>query len=124
VDEDNAAPLEGAIRVDEKQLRGHIDEAVRSSVEETLNALRMKLTSTSTRFRGAFWCWTRSTLDLCFKCPRRSRSGQWRTPPSFNEPGVRALGALKHRALLFTNLSQVVLGSRTTPYFPRRKSSL
>jgi len=39
VDEDNAAPLEGAIRVDEKQLRGHIDEAVRSSVEETLNAL-------------------------------------------------------------------------------------
>lgn len=39
MDEDNAAPLEGAIRVDEKQLRGHIDEAVRSSVEETLNAL-------------------------------------------------------------------------------------
>jgi hypothetical protein len=27
VDEDNAAPLEGAIRVEEKQLRGHIDEA-------------------------------------------------------------------------------------------------
>ena len=39
MDEDSAAPLEGAIRVDEKQLRGHIDEAVRSSVEETLNAL-------------------------------------------------------------------------------------
>jgi len=37
MDEDSAAPLEGAIRVDEKQLRGHIDEAVRSSVEETLN---------------------------------------------------------------------------------------
>ena len=37
--EDSAAALEGAIRVDEKQLRGHIDEAVRSSVEETLNAL-------------------------------------------------------------------------------------
>jgi len=36
--EDSAAPS-GAIRVDEKQLRGHIDEAVRSSVEETLNAL-------------------------------------------------------------------------------------
>jgi putative transposase len=32
-------PCKGAIRVDEKQLRGHIDEAVRSSVEETLNAL-------------------------------------------------------------------------------------
>ena len=39
MDEHSAAPLEGAIRVDEKQLRGHIDEAVRSSVEETLNAL-------------------------------------------------------------------------------------
>src|SRR5438046_3158915 len=39
MDEDSAAPLEGAIRVDEKQLRGHIDEAVRSSVEETLNGL-------------------------------------------------------------------------------------
>ena len=37
--EDNSAPLQGAIRVDERQLRGHIDEAVRSSVEETLNAL-------------------------------------------------------------------------------------
>ena len=37
--EDNSAPLTGAIRVDEGQLRGHIDEAVRSSVEETLNAL-------------------------------------------------------------------------------------
>jgi putative transposase len=37
--EDTAAALAGAIRVDEKQLRGHIDEAVRSSVEETLNGL-------------------------------------------------------------------------------------
>jgi hypothetical protein len=123
VDEDNAAPLEGAIRVDEKQLRGHIDEAVRSScrgdAERTADEIDKHLNSIP-----GFWCWTRSTLDLCFKCPRRSRSGQWRTPPSFNEPGVRALGALKHRALLFTNLSQVVLGSRTTPYFPRRKSSL
>src|SRR5579863_6229266 len=37
--EDNSAPLTGAIRVDDQRLRGHIDEAVRSSVEETLNAL-------------------------------------------------------------------------------------
>ena len=37
--EHNSAPLTGAIRVDEQQIRGHIDEAVRSSVEETLNAL-------------------------------------------------------------------------------------
>ena len=37
--EDTSAALTGAIRVDEKQLRGHIDAAVRSSVEETLNAL-------------------------------------------------------------------------------------
>lgn len=36
---DNSAPLTGAIRVDEQQIRRHIDEAVRSSVEETLNAL-------------------------------------------------------------------------------------
>ena len=39
MDEDNAAALTGAIRVDERQLRGHVDEAVRSTVEETLNAL-------------------------------------------------------------------------------------
>jgi hypothetical protein len=29
----------GALRVDEEKLRGHVDEVVRSSVEETLNAL-------------------------------------------------------------------------------------
>jgi hypothetical protein len=37
--QDNSAPLTGAIRVDDQQLRRHIDEAVRSSVEGTLNAL-------------------------------------------------------------------------------------
>lgn len=37
--EDNSAALTGAIRIDEKQIRGHIDEAVRTSVEETLNGL-------------------------------------------------------------------------------------
>ena len=37
--EDNSAPLTGAIRVDDQQLRGHIDEVVHSSVEETLNGL-------------------------------------------------------------------------------------
>lgn len=37
--EDNSTPLTGAIRVDHQQLRGHIDEVVRSSVEETLNGL-------------------------------------------------------------------------------------
>ena len=37
--EDTTEVLAGAIRVDEQQLRGHIDEAVRSSVEETLNGL-------------------------------------------------------------------------------------
>src|SRR5579863_60376 len=37
--EDNSAPLTGAIRIDESSLRGHVDEVVRSSVEETLNAL-------------------------------------------------------------------------------------
>ena len=37
--EDTAAGLKDAIRVDQGQLRGHIDEVVRSSVEETLNGL-------------------------------------------------------------------------------------
>src|ERR1700733_3333343 len=37
--EDTTEVLAGAIRVDEQQLRGHIDEAVRCSVEETLNGL-------------------------------------------------------------------------------------
>jgi putative transposase len=29
----------GALRIDEGKLRGHVDEVVRSSVEETLNGL-------------------------------------------------------------------------------------
>jgi hypothetical protein len=37
--EDTAAGLKDAIRVDQEQLCGHIGEVVRSSVEETLNAL-------------------------------------------------------------------------------------
>ena len=37
--EDTAEGLKDAIRVDQAQLRGHIDAAVRSSVEETLYAL-------------------------------------------------------------------------------------
>lgn len=37
--DDNIVPLKGAIQVNEEELRGHIDEHVRSSVEETLNAL-------------------------------------------------------------------------------------
>jgi len=37
--EDNIVALKGAIQVNEQELRGHIDEPVRSSVEETLNAL-------------------------------------------------------------------------------------
>src|SRR3989442_5958688 len=39
MEEDTAAGLKDTIRVDQAQLRGHIDAAVRSSVEETLNAL-------------------------------------------------------------------------------------
>ena len=37
--EDTAEGLKDAIRVDTAELRGHVDEVVRSSVEETLNAL-------------------------------------------------------------------------------------
>ena len=37
--EDTAEGLRDAIRVDTAELRGHVDAVVRSSVEETLNAL-------------------------------------------------------------------------------------
>lgn len=37
--DDTTKALKGAIRVDEEELRGHVDEVVRSSVEETLNGL-------------------------------------------------------------------------------------
>jgi transposase-like protein len=37
--DDSTKPLQGAIQIDEEQLKGHVDEVVRSSVEETLNAL-------------------------------------------------------------------------------------
>ena len=37
--EDTAEGLKDAIRVDSEQLRGHVAEVVRSSVEETLNGL-------------------------------------------------------------------------------------
>jgi len=40
--EDRAKVLREALRNDQVQLRGHIDEAVRSSVEETLNALLLR----------------------------------------------------------------------------------
>jgi Transposase, Mutator family len=36
---DDTLPAPGALRVDEGKLRGHVDEVVRSSVEETLNGL-------------------------------------------------------------------------------------
>ena len=37
--DDTTKALPGAIRVDEEQLQGHVDEAVRTSVEETVNGL-------------------------------------------------------------------------------------
>lgn len=60
--EDTAESLKDAIRVDAGQLRGHIDEAVRSSVEETLNGL---LDAEADRICGA-------------ERRRRSRSRWWR----------------------------------------------
>lgn len=36
--DDTLAPI-GALEVDEMKLRGHVDEVVRSNVEETLNGL-------------------------------------------------------------------------------------
>ena len=37
--DDTTKRLEGTIKVDEGQLQGHVDEAVRTSVEETLNTM-------------------------------------------------------------------------------------
>ena len=37
--EDTVEALKAAVRVDQAQLRGHIDQAMRSNAEETLNAL-------------------------------------------------------------------------------------
>jgi transposase-like protein len=37
--DDTTKGLKGTIRVDEQQLQGHVDEVVRSSVEETLSAM-------------------------------------------------------------------------------------
>jgi len=37
--QDDTLTALGALQVDETKLRGHVDEVVRSSVEETLNAL-------------------------------------------------------------------------------------
>ena len=39
MEKDTAEGLKDAIRVDTAELRGHVDAVVRSSVEETLNAL-------------------------------------------------------------------------------------
>ena len=37
--DDTTKPLQGTIRVDEEQLQGHVDQAVRTSVEKTLNTM-------------------------------------------------------------------------------------
>ena len=37
--DDTTKPLQGTIQVDESQLQDHVDEAVRTSVEDTLNAM-------------------------------------------------------------------------------------
>ena len=37
--DDNTKPLSRAIRIDEGEIRGHLDKLVRGTVEETLNAL-------------------------------------------------------------------------------------
>ena len=39
ITEESGAKLEGVIRVDESEIRSHVDEVVRQSVEETLNGL-------------------------------------------------------------------------------------
>ena len=36
---DSTKPLSKVIRIDESEIRGHLDEMVRSTVEQTLNAM-------------------------------------------------------------------------------------
>lgn len=56
--DDTLAAL-GALRVDESKLRGHVDEVVRSSVEETLNGL------------------LDAEADEICRAPRYERSAEW-----------------------------------------------
>lgn len=37
--EDTTKPLNKVIRIDESEIRGHLDEMVRGTVEQTLNAM-------------------------------------------------------------------------------------
>jgi hypothetical protein len=54
--EDIAGGLKGAIRVDAGELRGHVDAMVRSSVEETVNALLLRQDQPARRLvRGSRW---------------------------------------------------------------------
>jgi len=39
MENDNTKPLGRVIRIDESEIRGHLDEMVRGTVEETLNGL-------------------------------------------------------------------------------------
>ena len=39
MEKDNTKPLSKVIRIDEREIRGHLDKMVRGTVEETLNAL-------------------------------------------------------------------------------------
>lgn len=39
MDKDTTRPLNKVIRIDEREVRGHLDKMVRGTVEETLNAL-------------------------------------------------------------------------------------
>ena len=49
---DDIPAVLGALHVDEGKLRGHVDEVVRSSVEETLNGLLDAGRTTSARRSG------------------------------------------------------------------------
>ena len=39
MEKDNTKPLSKVIRIDEREIRGHLDQMVRGTVEEPLNAL-------------------------------------------------------------------------------------
>ncbi len=39
MEKDTTKPLNKVIRIDEREIRGHLDKMVRGTVEETLNAL-------------------------------------------------------------------------------------
>ena len=66
----------GALQIDEGKLRGHVDEVVRSSVEQTLNGLLMPKRSRSARLNVTSDQQKESIAE------RATTSANWRPRPA------------------------------------------